>query len=128
VPWTLVRATQFHEFLQSTLSSLSTWGLLPLPRVPLQPVAAIEVARAITSLAEGPPLRDQINIAGPEIADLRDFAREWRSKSPRHPFIIPLPLPGQLGRALRAGKLTCPHPHIHGKIRFRDALTPSTAL
>ena len=57
VPWSIVRATQFHELAAATLEGLARWGLLPLPRALLQTVAAAEVAQVVADVAAKPPLR-----------------------------------------------------------------------
>jgi uncharacterized protein YbjT (DUF2867 family) len=68
VPWSIVRATQFHELVATRLNSLGSWGVLPLPRAKLQPVASVEAARAVAEVAEAAPLRRRINVAGPEVS------------------------------------------------------------
>ena len=45
VPWSLVRATQFHELVAATFASADRWRVLPVPRAALQTVASAEVAR-----------------------------------------------------------------------------------
>lgn len=125
VPWSIVRATQFHELLNQAFSSLARWGLLPLPAAPLRPVASVEVANVLAETAEGQPLRRQIHVAGPEVADVSEFARRWRARSGRPAVLLPLPFPGALGRAIRAGALSCEHPDIQGQIAFSDAIPDS---
>ena len=94
MPWSLVRATQFHELIAATLAPAARWRVLPVPRAALQPVACAEVA------------------------DARDLARTWRSVTGRRAILLPVPLPGKLGRALRAGALTAGRPDVSGTIRF----------
>ncbi|UUZ92060.1 RNA polymerase sigma factor SigJ [Paenibacillus sp. P25] len=118
VPWTIVRATQFHEFIAAILAQAGRWRVLPMPRVPLQTVSAEEVARAVADAAEAPPRHGRIEIAGPEIIDTLELARTWRSITGRRTLFLPLPLPGKLGRALRAGAATEKRPHILGTTRF----------
>jgi uncharacterized protein YbjT (DUF2867 family) len=79
VPWSLVRATQFHELVAATLAPAARWRMLPVPRAALQPVACAEVARAVADVAEGAPRLGRVEVAGPEVADARDLARTWRS-------------------------------------------------
>lgn len=55
VPWTIVRATQFHELVASMLDRAARYRVLPTPSMPLQPVAALEVARALADAAESDP-------------------------------------------------------------------------
>jgi uncharacterized protein YbjT (DUF2867 family) len=118
LPWTIVRATQFHEFIGKTLSSFTVCGLLPLPRAKLQPVASIEVAQLVADTSESPGRRDRIQITGPEIADIRDLARQWRARTGRGPLIVPIPLLGAAARSLRVGALTEGRPDVMGKMSF----------
>jgi uncharacterized protein YbjT (DUF2867 family) len=117
-PWTIVRATQFHELISKTFASLVRWHVLPLPRARLQPIASAEVARAIADVAEGNPRRGRVSVAGPEIIDARNLARAWRSITGAHALILPVPLPGKLGGALREGALTADQPNVRGSISF----------
>ena len=66
VPWTLIHATQFFEFIQ-TIAQLSTDGSgVRLPPVQFQPMAADDVASAIVDVALADPLGGMVEIAGPE--------------------------------------------------------------
>ena len=122
VPWSIVRATQFHELALATLAAASRWGMLPVPTARLQTVACAEVARVVADVAEGTPQKERVEVAGPEVADARDLARTWRSVTGRRVALVPVPVPGKLGRALRAGVLTTAHPDVRGTITFADWL------
>lgn len=118
VPWSIVRATQFHELAAGALEALGRWGLLPLPRALLQTVAAAEVAQVVADVAAKPPLRGRVEVAGPEIVDARDLARTWLSATGRRAVVLPLVLPGKLPRALRTGALTTDRPDVRGTVSF----------
>lgn len=118
VPWSIVQATQFHEFFAALLAQAGRWRILPIPRIPLQTVAVDEVARTISDIVESGPRDGRISITGPEIIDARELARIWRSLTGRRALLFPVPLPGKLGRALRAGALTMERPGIRGTTRF----------
>jgi uncharacterized protein YbjT (DUF2867 family) len=122
VPWSLVRATQFHELVAGALTAAARWRVLPVPRAALQTVAAGEVARVVAHVAEGAPRRGRVEVAGPEVADAREMARIWRSATGRRALLLPVPLPGQLGRALRRGVLVSQRPDVTGTVRFADWL------
>jgi uncharacterized protein YbjT (DUF2867 family) len=122
VPWSLVRATQFHELVAAAIASAGRWRVLPVPRAALQTVASAEVARVVADAAEGAPRLGRVQVAGPEVADARDLARTWREVTGRRALLIPLPLPGRLGRALRGGALTAEPPDVRGTTRFADWL------
>jgi uncharacterized protein YbjT (DUF2867 family) len=75
IPWTILRATQFFEFLQ-TIISMATDGLVVrLPSIDIQPVAAEDVAVALAELAVEEPAGGPVELAGPEIFALDDLAR-----------------------------------------------------
>ena len=76
VPWTVLRATQFHEFPAQTAARVPG-PLVPAPRMRTQTVAAREVAAELVRLATGEPVGRAPDIAGPEIAYLPDLLRRF---------------------------------------------------
>ncbi|MEU3276004.1 SDR family oxidoreductase [Streptomyces antibioticus] len=75
LPYSIVRATQFMEFVDAILSWTADDGTVRLPRTPLQPVAAADVAAAVAEVAAGAPLDGVRNVAGPEVFPLDDLGR-----------------------------------------------------
>lgn len=129
VPATIVRATQFHELLDLALTAAARVRVLPVPRGLLQPIAAVEAARAIADAAEREPLRGRIEAVGPEVREARELAEQWRAaRGRRTPVLpLPLPLPRGLGRALREGRLTnATDPDVRGTITFESWLLNPT--
>ena len=123
VPWSIVRATQFHELIVSTIApTADKMRMVPVPHARLQTVAAVEVAAVIADVAEGAPTRSRLEVAGPEVADARALARSWRSITGRRAMLVPIPLPGKLGRALRSGVLTAERPDVVGTTPFASWL------
>lgn len=122
IDWTLVRATQFHELVAGTLAPLARWGVLPLPRARMQTVASAEAAVAVADAAERPALRGRVEVAGPEVADIRDLARQWRTANRSRALLVPVALPGAVGRALKAGGLTTDHADVTGTTTFAQWL------
>jgi uncharacterized protein YbjT (DUF2867 family) len=106
VPWTIVRAAQFHSYVDGILRSAARFGVLPAARIPLQPVDVAEVAAVLADTAEVEASGAITQFAGPEILTLRELAVQWRDAVERHPMLVRVPLPGELGRELRAGALT----------------------
>jgi len=66
VPWTLIHATQFFEFIRTIAQVSTDGGVVRLPPVQFQPLAAEDVASAIVDVALAEPLNATIEIAGPE--------------------------------------------------------------
>jgi len=118
VPWTIVRATQFHEYVAAMMDAAARDRAVPVPNALLQPVACAEVARVVADVAERGPRHGRTEIGGPEVASLRELAETWRRAAGKHPVLIPVPLPGRLGRALRGGALTTGQPDVRGGLTF----------
>ena len=76
----------------------------------------------VAGVAEGAPRAGRLQVAGPQVAEARDLARTWRSVTGRRTALIPVPLPGRLGRALRSGALTDERPDVRGTVTFADWL------
>jgi uncharacterized protein YbjT (DUF2867 family) len=125
VPWTIVRATQFHELAASLFAACARYRVLPAPHLPLQPIAAAEVAGAVATVAEGEPAGGRIQVAGPEVSNVAELARTWRSVTGHRATLVRVPLPARVGRELRAGALTTSQADFVGTVMFRDWLAIS---
>jgi uncharacterized protein YbjT (DUF2867 family) len=66
VPWSLVHATQFFEFLVRIADGAVVDGTVRIPPVQFQPIAADDVADAVVRTALGPPTRAVVEVAGPD--------------------------------------------------------------
>ena len=110
--------------MATLLASATRWRVLPVPHVTRQTVAAAEVTAAIADVATGGPRAGRITVAGPEVSDARDMARVWRAVTGSRALLLPVPVPGQAGRALRSGVLTAGRPDIRGTTAFADWLRP----
>lgn len=75
VPYTLVRATQFHEFLMPIAQAATEGQTVRLPSAPLQPIAASDVAAALADVAVQAPLNGTCEVAGPEAVPLDQLIR-----------------------------------------------------
>jgi uncharacterized protein YbjT (DUF2867 family) len=106
VPWTIVRATQFHTEVDRRFSAAARAGLLPGAEFLLQPVDLREVAVVLADTVEAEPSLAITQFAGPEVRNLRELAQTWRDATGSRAVIVPVPLFGPTARALRAGGLT----------------------
>lgn len=77
VPWTILRATQFFEFLGGIADSGTRDGAVLLPPVLFQPEASDDVAAALADIAEGPPVNGIVELAGPEQFRLDEIVRDF---------------------------------------------------
>ncbi|MEU4161354.1 NAD(P)H-binding protein [Actinoplanes sp. NPDC026670] len=75
VPYSIVRATQFFEFVDAILSWTSDENTVRLPATPVQPMAAADVAHAVADAAVGAPLNGIRNVAGPQVFGLDELGR-----------------------------------------------------
>ncbi|OBF80790.1 LysR family transcriptional regulator [Mycobacterium sp. 852002-51163_SCH5372311] len=74
-PYSIVRATQFFEFVDGIADSMTDGDTVRAPNGAFQPIAAADVATAVTRAATGEPVNGILNIAGPEKLGMDDFIR-----------------------------------------------------
>jgi uncharacterized protein YbjT (DUF2867 family) len=77
VPYTIVRATQFFEFLGAIADSSTAGGTVRLPPARLQPIAADDVAAALADVAVGTPVNGIVEVAGPEPLPMDALVRRF---------------------------------------------------
>jgi uncharacterized protein YbjT (DUF2867 family) len=77
VPWTIVRATQFFEFLGPIVDSSTVGDTVHITSALVQPIAAVDVSDALTEIALDRPARGTIEIAGPQKLGFDDLARRY---------------------------------------------------
>jgi uncharacterized protein YbjT (DUF2867 family) len=75
IPYTILRATQFFEFIGPIADAAAVGNAIRLSPALLQPIAADDVAAALAELAAGAPLNATVEVAGPEASPLDKLAR-----------------------------------------------------
>ena len=75
IPYSIVRATQFFEFLKRIADEATDGNTVRIPPVLFQAIAAADVASAVGRVAVGPPLNGIVEIAGPEVFRLDELIR-----------------------------------------------------
>ena len=123
VPWTLLRATQFHEFAEQVVERTAMGPLVLVPRMLSAPVAAREVAERLVELATATPLRDTVEIGGPEKLQMVDLTRQLLRAQGSRKRVLPVRVPGAAGRAMREGGLLPNEPAYVGQQAFEDWLS-----
>lgn len=103
-----LRATQFHSLLAAVFAAGSRLRVVPVIRgARFQPIAPADAATALLEEALAPAGTGHGHrtrtIGGPEIRGMEDFARQWKTVTGSRGSIVRLPLPGAMGRYLRAG-------------------------
>jgi uncharacterized protein YbjT (DUF2867 family) len=122
LPWTVLRATQFHDFIARGCAALARLPVLPVPAATsFQPVDPGEVAARLAELATGAPAGRAPDMAGPQVLAAADLARRYLRASGRRRRVQPVRLPGRAAAALRRGALLAPG-HADGKATFDDFL------
>ncbi|MCL2515280.1 MAG: NmrA family NAD(P)-binding protein, partial [Microbacteriaceae bacterium] len=110
IPFTLQRATQFHELLLKIFESQRRLPVAVVPAIDMQPVAAEEVGHKLAALALGEPRGRVPDIGGPETLPLSEFFGQWKELRGVRKASVPVAVPGALGRAFRAGRNVVPGP------------------
>jgi uncharacterized protein YbjT (DUF2867 family) len=105
VPYSIVRATQFMEFVDAVLSWTTDDGTVRLPATPIQPIAAEDVAEGVTEVAMGAPLNGIRNIAGPEVFSLDELGRITLAHKPDGRSVVTDPSAGMFA-AVKGDVLT----------------------
>ncbi|MEV6601618.1 NAD(P)H-binding protein [Actinoplanes sp. NPDC051346] len=97
VPWSVLRATQFHEFAGQLLDRLPG-PIAFMPRLTVQPIAVREVAEALVALAADEPRGMAGELAGPRVESLVTMARRLiAAGGARRRPVLPLWVPGPMG-------------------------------
>ena len=105
VPWTIVPATQFHDFAATVTSWTEKDGVAAIPPLLVQPIAPADVADILTEIATGAPQGHYRDVAGPEPQDLVDMARRT-NEARRH--AVKLVRTWSLFGPEMAGNVSCP--------------------
>ena len=110
VPNVILRATQFHEFAGQMIDWTAKGGLMPCPKQPSQTVALDTVVQHLSALVDAPHNAGTltIDLAGPEKRMLADLVRATARARGRKVLVIPVWLPGETPRRIRAGALQAP--------------------
>lgn len=116
VPWTVLRATQFHEFAEQMLALRGPVAVAP--RMLSRPVAVTEVAAELVRLAVAPPQGMAPELAGPREEQMVDMVRRLARAGGGRRLVLPLRLPGAAGRAMTDGALLPTADGPRGRITF----------
>lgn len=121
IPYSIVRATQFMEFVDAVLSWTTEGDTIRLPATPIQPIAAKDVAAAAAEVAAGAPLQGIRNIAGPEIFALDELGRATLSHKADDRTVVTDPTAGMFA-AVKGDVLTDKDAHL-AATRYTDWLS-----
>ena len=123
VPYTILRATQFFEFLGAIADAGTSDGTVRLSPAMVQPVAADDVAATLAGIAVGTPVNGTIELAGPEAVPLESIVRRYLEARDDERTVTSDPHVQYFGADIDDKSLTPgDNPHL-GAIGFADWLS-----
>jgi uncharacterized protein YbjT (DUF2867 family) len=109
LPWTTLRAAQFHDLILMVAQVMAKLPVIPVPSgFRFQPVDSGEVAARLADLALGAPAGLVPDLAGPRVYPVGDLLRSYLQAQGKHRPMLPIRLPGAAARAFRAGANLAP--------------------
>jgi uncharacterized protein YbjT (DUF2867 family) len=109
LPFTTLRATQFHDLILTVAQQMAKLPVVPVPAgFRIQPVDADEVAARLVELTLGEPAGRVPDMGGPRVYGAADMFRGYLRASHRRRPIVPVWLPGKAARVFRAGANLAP--------------------
>jgi uncharacterized protein YbjT (DUF2867 family) len=104
LPWTILRATQFHDALVIVARAMTRLPVVPVASgVRFQPVDTEDVGDRLAELALGEPAGLVPDLAGPKAYPMADLIRGYLRATGKRRLLMPMLLPGKAARAVRGG-------------------------
>jgi len=125
IPYTILQATQFFEFVNAIVQSGADGDVIRLSPALLQPIASDDVAAALADLVVGAPLNETVEVAGPEPIPLDALARQFLAAKGDKRHVIPDIRARYFGTELNDKSLTPGDHPLLGSTRFGDWLSAS---
>lgn len=122
VAYTILRSAPFFETIYGIATDADNGQDLRLPPMPMQPVAAMDVAQALADAALSPPANTVLDIAGAETFALTDLAREVLTAFEDTRQVTPDPRALYFGAQVGFEKLVAENPWRTAPTRFDDWL------
>ena len=120
IPWTILRATQFHDLMLLIAQTMVKMPIMPVfAGFRYQPVDSSEVAARLVELTRGSPVGFVPELGGPRIYTMSELMRSYLRAHGKRRLIMPIWLPGQAARAHRAGANLAPD-HADGKRTWEE--------
>ncbi|OCP34909.1 SDR family oxidoreductase [Ensifer sp. LC163] len=127
IPYTILRATQFFEFVDGIAQSATVDGEIRLSPALFQPIASDDVAAALTDVALAPPVNGTVEVAGPEAVPLDELVRRFLKAKCDTRKVVPDVHARYFGAVLDDQSLTPGEKPRLGRIRFDDWLGQQAA-
>ena len=127
IPYSIVHATQFFEFVKSIADDATDGDTVRLPHALIQPMAADDVASAVGSVATGLPLNSTVEVAGPEKFHLDELIRRGLGARNDPREVVTDPRAGYFGAEVSELTLVPGDDAQLGETRFDDWLSRSSS-
>lgn len=126
LPWTILRATQFHNLVSALFAVQRRLPLVFAPELRFQPIDVRDVASHLVELAAAGPAGRTPDIGGPEILTAEEIARLTLESLGVRRRVVPLRFPGRMFAALRSGNNLVPGNRV-GKRTFAEFAAEQTS-
>ncbi len=122
LPWSLLRATQFHYLVDLFFQAATKLPLVTFLPTDLQcqSIAENEVASRLCELVAAGPRGRLADLGGPEVQTADEMAHAWLKLRGMHRRVLPLHIPGTIAQGFRCGYNTCPDQPVHGRITWTE--------
>jgi uncharacterized protein YbjT (DUF2867 family) len=108
LPYSLLRAAQFPQLLDSAFAAAARFGVRPTGAAKVQPIDPGIVAARLADAALAAPAGRLPDLAGPKVQTLSELSRAWATARGKHRLPLRVPAWGKMGKALAAGALCDP--------------------
>lgn len=121
LPWTILRVTQFYDYILDNARRLSKFPIAPVPAgFAVKPVDPFDVAERLVELALGGPAGRATELAGPQQSDWVDLLRSYLAATHQRRWVVPMVIPGT--RSVRRGGLLPAPQHAVGSRTWDEFL------
>ena len=127
IPYSIVHATQFFEFITGIADNATDGGTVRLPQVLFQPMAAADVAAAVSRAAEGAPVNATVEVGGPRTFRFEEAVRQVLAANDDPRAVVADPAAGYFGITVSERTLVPGDGARLGEIRLEDWLSESAA-
>lgn len=119
--WTVLRVAQLHDFALPVVRALDVLSLAPRG-LRFESVGVADVAARLAGLALGPGAGRVPDLAGPEVLEVAEMVRTYRELRGRGSVLLPVRIPGAVGRAYREGANLAGEDAVRGDGTWREFL------
>jgi uncharacterized protein YbjT (DUF2867 family) len=123
LPWTTLRAAQFHDLVLNVVEKMAKMPVVPIPGgLRFQPVDSREVAARLVELVLDQPAGRVPDLAGPKVYGMAELVRGYLQARGKRRLMMPVRMPGKAGRAYRAAENLTLEGATVGKRTWEDFL------